>query len=292
MKATGEPTSLNRKRKPSSGDDVLEREPGEDVPSSVGTQWSSLLRPPKKNFRFNSPTISPSLLSAVDQTAVQPADDSDSPLLPLAQGLTVSDPSDSEFECGRDDVLLERDQQPDQPDDDWSVDGRLNLRPSEHGPFSPFIRSRSSSVSSTDVPGANSSEAAAANKGSDPRNSSDDADDNLGFDTLFDQFLRSPSPVRSPDSTGSDFSETTLVDTERDQSIVTAEPSKSPTEAPIEGEAVLGQKSLCRATNAPRLRLRLREPKITLKLKLSNKFLPGSKKDREGSKGKTRKRRT
>ena len=91
----------------------------------------------------------------------------------------------------------------------------MTLRPSEHGPFSPFIRSRSSSISSTDVPSANSSEAAAAKAGSDPTNSSDHVDDNLGFDMLFDQFLRSPSPVFSPDSTGSEISESTLVDTER-----------------------------------------------------------------------------
>ena len=206
MKTTGELTSLNHKRKLSSSSDVLER----DV-----TQRLSPTRPPKKKFRFNSSTISPTLLLEVDQTVVQPEDDSDSPLLPLAQRLTLSDLSDPEFECGRDDVLLEGDQQPDQPDDDWSVDGRMILRSSEHGPFSPLIRSRSSSISSSDVPSANSSEATAAKAGSDPRNSSDDVDDNSGLDMLFNQFLRSPSPVFSPDSTDSGISESTLVNTER-----------------------------------------------------------------------------
>ena len=284
VKTTGELTSLNHKRKPSSSSDLLERD---------DTQRSSPTRPPKKKFRFNSPTISLPLLSAVDPTAVQPEDESGSPLLPLAQGLTLSDLSDSELECGRDDVLLQRDQQPDQPDDDWAVGGGMTWRPSEHGPFFPSIRSRSSSIASTDVPSANSSEAAAAKAGSDPSNSSDHVDDNSGFDMLFDQFLRSPSPVFSPDSTGSKISQGTLVDIERNQPVVITEPSKSPpTEAAKEGEAVVGQKGLCRATNVPRLRLRVREPQITLKLNLSNKFLLRSNKDREGGKEKTRKRRT
>ena len=126
--------------------------------------------------------------------------------------------------------------QPDQPDDDWSVVGRMTLRPSEHGRFSPFIRSRSSSISSTDVPSANNNEAAAAKAGSNSSNLSDHVDDNSGFDMLFDQFLRSPSPVFLPDSTGSEISEGTLVDTERNQPVVITEPSKSPpTEAAKRG---------------------------------------------------------
>ena len=89
------------------------------------------------------------------------------------------------------------------------------LRSSEHGPFSSLIRSRSSSISSSDVPGANSSEVTAAKVESDPRNSSDDVDDNLDLDILFDQFLYFSSPVFSPDSTDSGISESTLIDTKR-----------------------------------------------------------------------------
>ena len=102
VKTTGALTSLNHKRKLSSSSDALEH----DV-----VQRSSPTRPRKKKFCFDNPAISPQLLSAVDLTVVQLEDDSGIPLLPSVQGLTLSDLSDSEFKCGRDDVLLERNQQ-------------------------------------------------------------------------------------------------------------------------------------------------------------------------------------
>ena len=104
------------------------------------------------------------------------------------------------------------------------------------------------------IPGAYGNEAAAAKEGSDPKKPSDDVDDNSSFDTLFDQFLCSPSPVRSPDSTSSELNETTLVNSERNHSRISTEPLKIlTTDAASEGDAALGQKGFCGATNMPRL---------------------------------------
>jgi hypothetical protein len=79
------------------------------------------MRPPKK-VRFTSPTVSPPLLSVVDQTDVRPEDKSDAPLLPLAEDLTAVDLCDAESECDPNDPR-ESDWLPgdDRPVDDGST---------------------------------------------------------------------------------------------------------------------------------------------------------------------------
>ena len=88
-------------------------------------------------------------------------------------------------------------------------------------------------------------------------------DDGSGFDTLFNQYLRSPTNSPSPDDTASELSGTTLAVTEHRLSCNGTNASKSPEEdeAP-DHDTPSGEENL------PRIRLRVRQPRIILSLKL------------------------
>lgn len=248
-----------------------------------------------------NPTISPPLLSVVNQIDVRPKDDSDAPLLPLAKDITVVDLLDAESECDPSDILRERDWK---PEDDRSMDDGPTSCASDDDLFSPFIRSGSSSVSSASVPGAYGRGATAAKEDPDPRSPPGDVDNDSGLDMLFDQFLRSPSPdLLSPDDTGNELGGTTLVNGGHNQSHAGTQPLKSPaTENLTEGKAALCQEGVCYTTNVPRIRLRVNKPRITLNFKLPQTGQHGGKKGarekkqgqregkdgyKEGKKGKT-----
>ena len=275
-KTAAERTSGNGKRKAPSSDNTIAWEPLEFVPPSIRTKRSAPGRPPKK-VRCTNPTISPPLLSVVNQIDVRPKDDSDAPLLPLAKDITIVDLLDAESECDPSDILRDRDWK---PDDDRSMDDGPASCASDNNLFSPFIRSRSSSVSSASAPGAYGRGATAAKEDPDPRSPSEDVDNDSGLEMLFDQFLRSPSPVPlSPDDTGGEFGGTTLVNGGHDESRGSTEPLESPaTEYTTEGKSAPCQASLCRATNVPRIRLRVHKPRITLSFKLSQTGQQGGKK--------------
>ena len=104
-----------------------------------------------------------------------------------------------------------------------------------------------------------------------------DFDDSLNLDILFNQYLRSPSLSPrpslppSPDGAASEISGATLINVERGRSRGNTEPYKatsgnlSPKDK-LESEVTRGQ-GACRTRNGPRIRLRVSQPKITLRLK-------------------------
>ena len=102
-----------------------------------------------------------------------------------------------------------------------------------------------------------------------------DSDNGSDWDVPFDQYLRSPSPSPSPppspDRAASELSGATLADVECGRGTV------PPTETSValapedmlEGEVARDQDT-CRITSGPRIRLRVSQPRITLRLKLQN----------------------
>lgn len=135
-----------------------------------------------------------------------------------------------------------------------------------------------------------------------------DFDDGSNLDILFDQYLRSPSlsPPPSPDGAASEISGATLIDVERDRSRDNTEPymetlGSLASEDELASEVARGQ-GACRIRNGPRIRLRVSQPKITLRLKFQDtsqserkrrgtkeKEKKGTKREK-GKKGKRRKR--
>jgi hypothetical protein len=117
-----------------------------------------------------------------------------------------------------------------------------------------------------------------------------DFDDGSNLDILFDQYLRSPSlsPPPSPSGAASELSGDTLIDVERDRSRGNTEPytetfGGQALEDALEGEVAQDQDA-CRIGNGPRIRLRVSQPKITLRLKLQETSQTG-KKRMKGMKG-------
>lgn len=117
-------------------------------------------------------------------------------------------------------------------------------------------------------------------------------------DTLFDQFLRlpspSPSPPPSPDDAASELSGVTLLDAERRQSCgspaLLTETLKSPApEDALEAEGAQDQKDTCRVGSGPRVRLRVKQPKITLHLKVQDTSQLGKNKVKGTKREKARK---
>lgn len=109
-------------------------------------------------------------------------------------------------------------------------------------------------------------------------------------DTLFDQYLRSPSPSPplSPDDSASELSGVTLIDAERHQSRGSLELYTETLESPApegvsETEVARNQEDPCLVTNGPRVRLRVCQPKITLRLRVQDTSRPGRTK-RKGTK--------
>lgn len=291
-KTAADRSSGNGKRKASSVDDIIVWEPLEFVPPFIRTTERSGSRRPPKKIRCTNPTISPPLLSAVNQIDVQPKDDSNASLLPLAKDIAVVDLLNAESECDPSDILHECDWK---SVNDRSIDDDPTTCASDNNLFSSPICSRSSSVSLTSVPGAYSRGAMAAREDRDPRSPSEDVDKDSGLDMLFDQFLRSPSRgLYSPDDISSEFSGTTLVNGGHNQSLAGTQPLKSSAiEKMTESKAALCQESLHRTTNVPRIRLRVHKPKLILSLKPPQASQKGGKKSvrerkqgqREGKKG-------
>ena len=117
--------------------------------------------------------------------------------------------------------------------------------------FSRFIYSHTSPISSTDVPGEDSGETTVAKEGSDSRSPSEGVDDDSTFDTLFDQYVRSPSPSPrpSPNDASSELSGATLINAEPDQPRGSAEPDAEPLKSPEdmpETEVARDQEDTCR----------------------------------------------
>jgi hypothetical protein len=104
-------------------------------------------------------------------------------------------------------------------------------------------------------------------------------------DTLFGQYLRSLSPSpppASPDDASSQFSESTLVDARYARSYGSVRshtfPSESTApEAIAEDPAARDQEDLACVSNRRRIRLLVRQPKITLHFKLQNTTSGGKK---------------
>lgn len=122
-------------------------------------------------------------------------------------------------------------------------------------------------------------------------------DDSSHLDNLFNQYLRSPSPPRSPDGAASNLSGVTLTDAERDQACSNPEPDAEPPERiPSEDVPASGSTrdpdSTCQVRSGARIRLRVSQPKITLRLRLQDisrigKGKVGTKREK-GRKGKKR----
>jgi hypothetical protein len=125
-------------------------------------------------------------------------------------------------------------------------------------------------------------------------------------DTMFDQYLRSPSPSPPPslDRAASELSGATLIDTGRDPSrgspeLYTETLRSSALEMAPEIEMARDQDNPCRTANGPRIQLRISQPKITIRLKLRDTSQYGMKKKegtkrgggKKGWKGKTGSRR-
>lgn len=115
-------------------------------------------------------------------------------------------------------------------------------------------------------------------------------------DTLFDQYLRSPSPLPppSPDDAASDLSRVTLIDTERHQSrgsleLYTETLTSLTPEDVSETEVARDQEDPCRVSNGPRVRLRVSQPEITLRLKVQDTSQPGRNKRKATKREKERK---
>src|SRR6201999_635905 len=93
--------------------------------------------------------------------------------------------------------------------------------------FPQFLSASSSPILSACVTGAYDGESISAEKISDLRSPSPDVEDDLNFDTLFDQYLRSPSPppCSTPGDASSELTRTTLAASEPDRSCDRAGPS-------------------------------------------------------------------
>jgi hypothetical protein len=132
---------------------------------------------------------------------------------------------DAASQCDLIDILREPDWH---VNEDWSVDDDLTSCASDNRLFSQFLPTRSSSISSTSVPSAYGVETISARDISDFRGPSEDADDDLNLNTLFDQYLRlsspSPSPSLSPKDVISDLSGITPTNVEGDRSRDPIEP--------------------------------------------------------------------
>ena len=103
----------------------------------------------------------------------------------------------------------------------------------------------------------------------------ENSDDGSGFDTLFDQYIRSPTTSPPPVDTASELSGATLIDGDHRQSFCGTDASNSPEDATCH-EATC-QEPLPGTVIVPRIRLKVREPKITLSFKLPQQGEPGSK---------------
>jgi hypothetical protein len=132
-----------------------------------------------------------------------------------------------------------------------------------------------------------------------------DFDDDSNLDILFDQYLRSPSlsPPPSSDGAASELSGATLIDVERDHSRGSTGPymetlgSLAP-EDELESKAARGQ-GICHLRNGPRIRLRVSQPKITLRFKFHDTCQSEKKKrrtmrevERQGTKSEKEKKGT
>jgi hypothetical protein len=114
--------------------------------------------------------------------------------------------------------------------------------------------------------------------------------------TLFDQYLRSPSPSPppSPDDAASELSGVTLIDAERHQSRGSLElytetlKSPAPEDVP-KSEVARDQEDAYRVSSGPRIQLRVSQPKITLRLKLQDTSQSGKKKRKETKREKEKK---
>ncbi|KIW99637.1 uncharacterized protein Z518_11050 [Rhinocladiella mackenziei CBS 650.93] len=132
-----------------------------------------------------------------------------------------------------------------------------------------------------------------------------DCDGDSNLDTLFDQYLRSPSlsppplpppspPRLSDDDATSELSGATLIHAERDQSHSGAEIDTETLKSPVpedvsKKEGARDEEDTCQIQNGPRIRLRVPRPQITLRLKVQGTCQAGKKKN-IGAKGRREKK--
>ena len=161
-----------------------------------------------KRIRLTSSTIFPPLLSIADQADVETKDDWEIPLLPWAKDSTTSDLGVAESAYAPNDILGELGWH---HNEDQSLDNSSTPCTSDDHFFSLFLHACSSPTSSASPSGVYSDETTGAKQISD-----EDFDDDLNFDKLFGQYLRSPSPLPSSPLKGvaSELSGITLTNTE------------------------------------------------------------------------------
>jgi hypothetical protein len=204
------------KRKSPSEDNISEKVPVEYVSSSISNVHVSPVRLPKK-LRFMSPTISPPLLSNVDQTGHLAEDHLKSLFLPAAADPMMADLGDVESAWYSNDIIREPGLQ---LENDWSADRASTSYTRDDRLFSQFLRARSPPLLPSCVSKAYSVETTATegipNLSLPPEDVRDDEPD---IDMLFDQYLHSspPSPSTSAKDTLNEFNGVTLIDDERDQ---------------------------------------------------------------------------
>jgi len=204
---------LTRKRKSSSRENVLEQNPVECDPPSNGPEHSSgMPLTSHKKVRFTSPTVFPPLLSVVDQIDTAAEEDC-TPLLPWIKDSTTFNPGGIESEC---DPISNLGDSGWYMSDDWSMDETSTSRARDDRLFSQFLPAGSSPISSASVSEAYSGETISVSNISDLRSPLDDADGDSNLETLFNQYLRSPStsppPSPSPTDATSQLSGITLND--------------------------------------------------------------------------------
>ena len=125
---------------------------------------------------------------------------------------------------------------------------------------------------------------------------SPNVDDDPDLDVMFDQYLRSPSlsPTLSPDDAASDLSGATIIGAERDQNtssaVLSREPSRTKSRSPVpkhipQRQQAGHQEDMGQLKNGLRIRSRVSQPRIMLRLKLP----AGVRADMKGNRGEKRK---
>ncbi|OQV10984.1 hypothetical protein CLAIMM_14897 [Cladophialophora immunda] len=228
-----------------------------------------------KKIRFTSPTIFPPLLSDVDYTDIRAEGHWDTLFLPGAEDSTTLNLSCAEVDGDPDGAFEDLGWH---NNENESLSDSSNLCASDCHLFPRLFSASSSPILSASVTGAYDDETRSAEKIPDFGHSLPEVDD-LNFDTLFDQYLRSPSPPvpSSPKDATSELSKITLNALEPARS---CDPAGPLTETLINpgpedvqqregGRAEVGDRhSGSSGSSGPCVRLRVGQPKITLRLKL------------------------
>ncbi|OAP55790.1 hypothetical protein AYL99_09942 [Fonsecaea erecta] len=270
---TSQPLPPGRKRKAASQGEPPQWRFIEAARPSI--RYRSETNPPlAKKARGTSSTISPSLLSVIDLTEISSEDDMDAPLPSAAGDVAMFHPHNSA--------------EPSTSSESSNV---------FDGVFSPLKKSRSSSISSRSGSHTYCGEEKGLGRIWEPTSPSDVLDNDSNFDTLFDQYIRplspSPSPAPKPAPSSpplndavSNLSGSTIVDGPLDpiRGNADSHPKQldSSTIEDIPGRACARDRGDASLVDGTRLRLRVSEPKIILRLKLPATTRAGMEKGKGG----------